>query len=306
MRPSMFALIVLLSACQLPAMKFQAGAGDVGRDNLARFFTNRATAAFYQGHDEAVEEALNFALELAPELDEAVIFKKRRFDLRYKPGYLYYSDYPAKPEPREIPGATIRAIFYPIWGLPFDLVELPLKGLLAVPILGAAVYPATFLFYPYPRKAPPDGERGSNIRVGVGLGATTSLGARGRFGVGGSPVLYFFVINGLPAIVYQANWPDRFEAWGRCGTWWWPWAADKLHVHDFYPDRGVGSAFFVNARRITVKDQALDEALKDLGTFRKRSIDQHNIGLEEFNRRILSLPRDIGRSEVQQRLGRYR
>lgn len=297
----LFSLAILLvggQGCQYPELRYESNDSESGRDNFARYLNNRAVTAFYQGDDQTVEESLELAKEVAPELDPVKVFWKRRFDLQFKPGYLSYRDVPGMPEPREVPASTLRWIAYPIWGLPWDIVDVPLKGILATPGLGIVLYPITILAYPYPRKPPPPGEGGSNIRVGVGVGAATSVGSRGAVGIGGSPAVVFLIINGLPSAVYFSQWSDRVNGWGRCGTWWFPWAAEKLHITDFDPERGVGSAFFANARRITVEDQALNRVKDELQVFLKTPIEVHNARLEENNKRILALPRKINRLEV--------
>ncbi|MDF1664003.1 MAG: hypothetical protein P1V97_19695 [Planctomycetota bacterium] len=288
--------------CQLPELRYQSNDSESGRDNFARYLNNRAVTAFYRGDDRTVEESLEIALEVAPELDPVRVFWERRYSLQFKPGYLVYRDAPGEPENREVPGSTLRAIAYPIWGLPWDIVDMPLKGILATPGLGIVLYPITILAYPYPRKPPPPGERGSSVRIGVGVGAATSVGSRGSVGIGGSPAVVFLIINALPSAVYFSRWADRVDGWGRCATWWFPWAADKLHITNFDPEQGLGSAFFANARRITVEDQALIRVKRDLVDFYKTPIEVHNSRMEENNNRILSLPRKTNRLEVGLRL----
>lgn len=293
------ALVVLCSACSLPPVSFEGDAGPKGRENFARFMTNRAVTAFYKGDDDAVEDSLAIALEVSPDFDEAQVFFDRRGDPYFRPGYLAYTAPPAMPEERELPGAIARGIAYPIWGLPWDLVEGVFKGGLAAPGLGAVFYPLTFLFYPYERPEPPPGpEPRTRVSVGVGVGVGGQVGSGVGFGVGGSPLVFFFLINGLPAIVYQHDWEDRLASYGRVGTWWWPWVAEKLHYARFFPERGLGSAFFSNARRIAVVDRTLIEARAELRGFEQVPIPERNRRLAALNQRLASQPRRAPRSAI--------
>lgn len=287
--------IATLSACQLPAMEYERNDFSRGHDNLARFLTNRAVKAFYLGDTETAVESLDLALEIRPQFDEAHNLRERLSNPDTRPGFVRYSGPPAWPAAREVPGQWARWAAYPIWGLPFDVLESPLKGLSAVPGLGAVTYPLTFLFYPF---EPPDGD--DSLSLTVGAGASSAGG--GGFRVSSSTVLVYLLLNALPAVVYQDRWHERLELWGRVGCWWWPSLAARLHSRRFDLDRGVASGFFPNIRRISIVDQRIDRLRDALEVFSTRSLASHNDEIKRFNSSIARFPKETTKRQIAKQL----
>lgn len=234
--------------------------GPLARENLARFAYNQGVEAWYRGEQHAARAWDDLAREIAPLPEEARGFDGASLEpTAGGPRFLPYTAEPGLPERRYRRGWQARLLLYPVWGLPFDLVELPLKGILATPGLGHVLVGAA--------AAPPV--------IGIVGGVLICDGPLFLAGLAAlaAEAATFVVLNGLPAMVYPQRFEDRFEAWADCLEWWYEGRSQ---------DR-LAKAFFPNARRIYDEDRRVRRLRRAMLAARERPVDWANREVEEWN-----------------------
>src|SRR5687768_10343925 len=226
-----FVVLAAASGCAYPDLRVEGGNGPAARENLARFLVNRAVREVHEAKYDEARVSAELALEAYPlaeakaltdALREATSDGKKKL----RPPFVHYSGEPGLPERRKRNGEIARAVLYPVLGLPFDLVELPIKAVIATPGVGHVVVfaPAVGGFVLLIVGAvikPDDDEEEENaheyrkdLRTHyqvLGTGATLIVG----------PVLAFMIWNLVEILAYPDGAEDRFDTWATPLTWWY-------------------------------------------------------------------------------------
>jgi hypothetical protein len=241
------------------------------RENLARFLTNRAIRAFYEGNTRAAAVAVDLALEAAP-LAAARDLQAHLMEgtARYRPALLAYTADPGLPTSRPRAGRIVRMVLYPVWGFPLDLAEGAYKAVWMIPVVGDVI------------------ELGL-IGVGIACFALTGdtensarqdrdlvIGGAACLGAAFVPPL---VLSCLGGVVYQDRFIERAGEWKLALFWW----LDADH-------EPLGTIFFSNFRRIGGEedDGRLREARAAAEAERARPLAIRNREVAEWNGAIAS------------------
>ena len=280
-------LIFLVTGCGYPTMRVRKNADLDGRDNLVRFLVNRAIAAHYQGDEKEVAESLALAQELYEEPPGTRV-PYWKLDVKSGPRYprfMLYTAYPAMPKHRRQHGRDARKILYPVWGFPFDLAELPLKGYACIPIVGVVTYTAPTVAGKYMMEhAFDDSDQDLDEQFKVfcfGMALTYT------------PEATLLILNGLPAMVYPSDWEGRMEDWKHCALWWAPNATNDVEFQG-----SLTSAFFPNARRISGRDPQIKELRDQIRAFCREPLEAQNRKLRRVHAALDGLPKDATREDV--------
>lgn len=225
----LFALIA--SGCALPRLRVKGGDMPQARARLAAFALNQCVATWWEDD----ELGFAYAAELAEALRDHwpvhapdVATMRHRFGQRgsFAPQSMIFRGPVPLPHRRSYEGRWVRAALYPVLGLPVDILEVPLKGVI-FPVFGLPM-------------------------TGEDKGLITNL-IYFPFAV----ALFFCAIP--PTLLSSPYWVERDAA----GTRLKAWAVATTAIYRIWRDPPpgeptYGSIFFMNARRIEREDEAVE------------------------------------------------